>query len=306
MAQDQTKYQIRMIMKENRDGSPDRQKARHSSLMRSIRQLQARGYGRRWDVRSLGKREVTRLVHDWRSSGLSHRTIANRLVDIRWLAGKLGREDLIPSNRSLGISMRKHTPGWGTDKSRELDHGKLRQLDERAQLVTELRREFGLRAQEAMKFRHEYATAGHREPDRVRLAASWCKGGRYREVPVITDRQRDLLDRVGRFQLSQPPNRYGERSMIPANLSFGRYYRVYNAARHAAGLAGHELRHAWAQERFEQIAGFPPPLAGGPAFSGLARDGRQLWEEAARTVNRELGHGEGRQDITGTYIGKKS
>ncbi len=305
MAQDQTQYRIRMIMKENCDGSPDRQKARHQNLMRCVRQLQDRGYGKRWDVSRLGKKEVHRLVNDWRSSGLGHRTIANRLVDIRWLAGKLGREDLIPSNRSLGISMRRNTPGWGMDKSRELDHGKLKQLDERAQIVIELRREFGLRCEEAMKFQHGYATRAGHEPDRIRLAAGWCKGGRYREVPVTTDRQRDLLDRVRRFQESQPECRHGHRSMIPSHRTYDSYYREFNAARHAAGLPGHELRHAWAQERFEQISGFPPPLAGGPAFSGLARNGRLRWEEAARTVNRELGHGEGRQDITATYIGKK-
>ena len=292
-----------MIMKQNRDGSPDRQKVRHQNLVRCVKQLQARGYGQRWDVHRLSRREVTRLVHDWRSAGLSHRTIANRMVDIRWLAEKLGREDLVPSNRDLGISLRKNTPGWGGDKARELDHGKLRTLDQRAQLVTELRREFGLRAQEAMKFQHAYAT---REPDRIRLAESWCKGGRYREVPVTTDRQRDLLDRVGRLQESEPKNRHGHRSMIPSHRTFDSYYREYNVARHAAGLPGHELRHAWAQERFEQIAGFPPPLAGGPKYSELGRDDQLRWEEAAGMVNRELGHGEGRQDITATYIGTRA
>ena len=289
-------------MKQNRYGSPDRQKARHASLMRSIRQLQARGYGQRWDVHNLGKKEVHRLVHDWRSAGLSHRTIANRIVDIRWLAQKVGREDLIPNNRDLGISLRKNTPGWGQDKSRELDHGRLKELDQRAQLVTELRREFGLRAEESMKFQHEYAT---REAGRIRLADSWCKGGREREVPVTTDRQRELLDRVGRFQQAQPLNRHGHRSMIPSHRTFDSYYRDYNVARHAAGLPGHELRHAWAQERFEQLSGMPPPLAGGPKHSDLTREDQLRWEEAARTVNRELGHGEGRQDITATYIGRK-
>ena len=123
---------------------------------------------------------------------------------------------------------------------------------------------------------------------------------------MTTDRQRDLLDRVGRFQAAQPENRYGERSMIPAHLSFGRYYRVYNTTRHAAGLPGHELRHAWAQERFEQIAGFPPPLADGPEYGELDEASRRQWDTAAGTVNRELGHGEGRQDITSTYIGSKA
>ena len=93
--------------------------------------------------------------------------------------------------------------------------------------------------------------------------------------------------------------------MIPAHRTFDSYYREYNMARHAAGLPGHELRHAWAQERFEQVAGIPPPLADGPKFHELTGDGQLRWEEAAATVNRELGHGEGRKDITATYIGGK-
>ena len=136
MPRNRTDYQVRMIMKQNRDGSPDRQKFRHRNLMLCVRQLQGRGYATRWDVHRLGRREVQRLVHDWQKAGLNHRTIANRMVDIRWLAGKLGREHLIPSNSELRISLRKNIPGWGRDRSRELDHARLQRLDQRAQLVT--------------------------------------------------------------------------------------------------------------------------------------------------------------------------
>ena len=303
MPRNKTDYQVRMIMKHNRDGSPDRQKFRHRNLMLCVRQLHERGYSTRWDIHRLGRRDVRRLVHSWQKAGLNHRTIANRMVDIRWLAGKLGREHLIPSNRDLRISLRKNTPGWGMNRARELDHARLGKLDQRARLVTELRREFGLRAQEAMKFQHEHAT---RVPEMVQLAASWCKGGREREIPITTDRQRDLLERVARFQASQPENQYGNRSMIPAHRTFDSYYREYNMARHAADLPGHELRHAWAQERFEQFSGIAPPLAGGPKYSDLDRNGQLHWEEAAAIVNRELGHGEGRQDITSTYIGNRA
>ena len=294
-----------MIMKQNRDGPPARQQARRQNLMRCLRQLMERGYDPRWDVHELGRKEITRLVHDWRSSGLSHRTIANRLVDLRWLAGKVGRLDRIPSNRALGIPSQGNVMKRDEDRARELDYAVLRKLEVHAQLVTELRREFGLRCAEAAKFQHGYATRESREPDRIRLAASWCKGGRPREIFITTDRQRDLLDRVGRFQESQPPNQYGARSMIPAHRTYGSYYREYNAARHAAALPGHALRHAWAQERFHQIAGFPAPHAGGPEYSGLDAAGKAKWDEAAATVNDELGHGQGRQDITATYIGPK-
>lgn len=54
MAQHKTDYQVRQILKYNRDGSPDRQLARHQNLMRCIVQLQDRGYARRWDIHKLG------------------------------------------------------------------------------------------------------------------------------------------------------------------------------------------------------------------------------------------------------------
>ena len=66
----------------------------------------------------------------------------------------------------------------------------------------------------------------------------------------------------------------------------------------------HTPRHT-TQERFEQVAGIPPPLADGPKHSELTRDEQIRWEEAAAIVNWELGHGEGRKDITATNIGTK-
>ncbi|MDE0280853.1 MAG: hypothetical protein OXN16_07185 [Gammaproteobacteria bacterium] len=54
-------------MKQNRDGTPDRQKERHRNLMRCVRQFHERGYSSRWDIYLLGKWEVHRLVHDRRS-----------------------------------------------------------------------------------------------------------------------------------------------------------------------------------------------------------------------------------------------
>ena len=302
MAKDRTDYQIRQILKYNRDGSPNRQSARHQNLMRCVRQLHARGYAKTWDVRTIGKREVHRLADDWRTAGLSGRTIANRMVDLRWLAAKVGRADHIPTNREIGVGLRRNTPGWGENKARELDRAALRQLGEREQLITELRREFGLRTEEALKFQHAHAT---RDPDRIRLVGSWCKGGRPREIPVTTDRQRDLLERVANFQAAEPACPHGHRSMIPPEQSFLAYYRDYNEARHALGIPGHELRHAWAQERFEQVAGIPPPHAGGPKYSDLEEADRKKWQEAAGVVNRELGHGRGRGDITATYIGTR-
>jgi site-specific recombinase XerC len=298
MAEHKTDYQVRQILKYNRDGSPDRQLARHQNLMRCIDQLQARGYARRWDVHKLGKKEVSRLVHDWRDQGLAHRTIANRMVDLRWLADKVGRLDQIPSNKDIGIGLRKNQEGYGETRAIAPDWAKIHALPERERLITELRIEFGLRTQEAIKFQHAYATQA---PDKIQLKGSWTKGGRPREVPITQDRQRDLLDRVGRFQRANE-----ERSMIPADQRFRTYYAQYNAARHAAEVAGHEYRHHWAQRRFADVSGgIEAPHAGGPAYVSLSDDEKQRWNLAAAVVNQELGHGEGREDITATYIGAR-
>ena len=295
-----TERQIEMVLKQNRDGSQNRQRSRRLNLMRCIAHLQERGYGKGWDIHRLGKKEVHRLVHDWRSAGLSHRTIANRMVDLRWLAGKLGRLDRIPSNRDLGIPLGKTAPERGGDCARELDHALLGTLELHAQLVTELRREFGLRAAEAMKFQHEYAT---RESGRIRLAGSWCRGGCPREIRITTDRQRDLLDRVGRYQNAQPREPAGRRSMIPAHMTYSYYRSEYYRALYAAGLPGEELRVAWAQERFEQITGFAPPIAGGAGYDELSDGDRIRWDEAVKILVQELGIAEGREDIMAAYIG---
>jgi len=243
---DRTEYQIRNLMKHNRDGPPNRQTVRLRHLEMFIDALRSRGYGKRWDIHRLGAREVHRVVSDWRTAGIGHRTIANRMVAVRWWAGKVGRADRIPANRELGIPGRSRTPGWHEDRAEPLPPQPPPGLGEREQLVTLLRAHFGLRTEEACKFSHAWATADG--PDRIRLRGSWCKGGRPRDG----------------------------------------------------------LRHAFAQRRFEQEAGMPAPHAGGPAYSSLDAAGRERWDRAAAIVNRELGHGHGRQDITATYIGRRN
>ncbi len=293
-----TDYQIKQIMKYNRDGSPDKQTDRLRNLMRDFRHLQEkRGYGKRWNIHKLGKNEISRLVNDWREEGLSHRTIANRIVHHRWLADKVGRLDQIPSNKDIGIGLRKNAPGYGENKAVEIDRVKLDQIPERERLITELRVEFGLRTKEALKFQYHYAT---KESDRIQLKGSWTKGGRPREIAITTDRQRNLLARVERHQQSNK-----DKSMIPARSTFKSYYVRYNETRAAAGLHGHEYRHQWAQDRFLQASGIKAPHADGPIYSELSFTDKQRWDKAAKVVNSELGHGEGREDITATYIGAR-
>ncbi|WP_425050445.1 integrase domain-containing protein [Pseudomaricurvus hydrocarbonicus] len=59
----------------------------------------------------------------------------------------------------------------------------------------ELQGAFGLRREEAIKFVPAYADQDNRRG----LKASWTKGGKAREIPVLTPEQRSVLDRAHRL-----------------------------------------------------------------------------------------------------------
>jgi hypothetical protein len=293
-----TDYQIKQILKYNRDGSRDRQKARHRILMSIVAQLRDRGYSKRWDIGDLGKKEIYRLVNDWREKGNCHRTIANKVADIRWLASKVNRLDQIPPNKDLGIGLRRSAPNYQCNKAEPLLQKHLDQLDLRMKLINELKFEFGLREKEACKFQHKYATT--KSDKYIRLKASWCKGGRPRVIEIVNDRQRELLKRI---QVHQAEHR--ETSMIPKSQKYKTYRNRVQAISTSIGIKGHSFRHYWAQAKFAEVSGgIKAPLAGGPAYTSLNKKERALWNKAAKRVNEELGHGKGRRDITATYIGR--
>jgi len=294
-----TDYQIKQILKYNRDGCPSLRKGRHRQLMRIVSQLQELGYGKRWDVHKLSARVIHRLVNLWRRQGNSHRTIANKVSQLRWLADKVNRSDQIPSNKNLGIALRSSSPDYQTNKARPLLKEHLDQMKPRIRLVNELKAEFGLREEEACKFQHKYAAA---ESDAyIRLHGSWCKGGRPRVIEIVNNKQRMLLERVKAHQDS-----HGEKSMIPKGCRSKTFQNAVQASSTALGIQGHKFRHQWAQKKFIQISGgIKPPLTGGPKYSSLNKEERALWDKAAERVNGELGHGTGRIDITSIYIGVK-
>jgi len=292
-----TNYQIKQILKYNRDGSPDRQRERCRRLMNVVTRLQELGYSKRWDVHKLGKKEIHRLVNYWREQGNIHRTIVNKMTDLRWLAGKVNRLDQLPSNKDIGIGLRKNAPNYQCNKAQPLLKEHLDQMKPRIRLVNELKAEFGLREKEACKFQHTYATSG--SDKYISLKGVWCKGGRPRVIEIVNAKQRELLKRVKAHQSS-----HNEKSMIPKGQKFKTFQKAVQASSTSIGIQGHKFRHNWAQKKFIQVSGgIKPPLAGGPSYSNLNVEQRALWDKAARRVNEELGHGKRRQDITATYIG---
>ena len=72
---------------------------------------------------------------------------------------------------------------------------------------------------------------------------------------------------------------------------------MYEGQTIRAGLSGmHGLRHAYAQQRYLELAGWLCPVAGGPTSKMLSREQKARDTAAQLEISRELGHE--REEIT--------
>ncbi len=271
-------YELRGMVRRASRTAYGTRAAREDVLMQAARALYEMGF-RKMKPESLKPKHVEALVERWKQQGLSAGTMKNRMSHLRWWANAINKAPVVArENANYGIDNRRFVTG--EDKSRQLEADKLAQVrDQHIRLSLRLQAAFGLRREESLKFSPAYADRGNH----VQLKDSWCKGGRAREIPVRTPEQRALLDEARRLA--------GRGSLIPANKTYVQHLRTYERATVRAGLdRNHGLRHRYAQARYEQIAGWPCPAAGGPSRQSLTSEQRERDREARQQVSRELGH----------------
>jgi integrase len=194
------------------------------------------------------------------------------------------------SNAHYGLPCRQYANG--TNRAKALEADKLARItDAHVRMSLELQREFGLRREEAIKIRPALADTG----DVLWLKASWTKGGRAREIPIRTESQKAALAKARALA--------GNDSLIPSDKNYKEQKNRYEGQCIRVGLSRmHGLRHAYAQRRFAELAGFKAPLAGGPNRSELSNDQRALDQKARAEISNELGHK--REQITTVYLGR--
>ena len=283
-------YQLKQLCKHNRDGSYGTQAQRERVLTLIANQLYELGY-RQMHAKSLRPKHVEALVTHWLDTDVAAGTMKNRMSALRWWAGKVNKKNVIArSNDHYGLPRRQYANG--ANRMTTLDADKLARItDQHVRMSLELQREFGLRREEAIKIRPHLADKGNT----LWLKPSWTKGGRERSIPIRTQEQRQVLDRARQLA--------GKGSLIPSHKAYVQQLRFYEGQCIRAGLFRmHGLRHAYAQRRFEQLTGFPAPLAGGPNLAALTNDQRALDKNARAVISAELGHN--REQITVTYLGR--
>ena len=282
-------YQLKKLCRHCREGAYGTQNKRERMLTLMANQLHALGY-RGMTTRSLKPKHVEALVKLWIDQGLSIGTLKNRMAAIRWWAHKVDKQNVVArSNEHYGIPDRRFITN--ESKAKTVTRAQLDKVrDVHVRMSLELQQAFGLRREEAIKFQPSFADRG----DRLVLKASWTKGGRERTIPVRTEAQRDVLNRARRLA--------GLGSLIPSNRNYVQQLRVYEGNTLRAGLSNmHGLRHAYAQNRYEELTGWQAPAAGGPNAKTLTPEQRETDSQTRLTISRELGHE--RASITAAYCG---
>ncbi|MGS2724832.1 phage integrase N-terminal domain-containing protein [Porticoccus sp. GXU_MW_L64] len=282
-------YELKQLCKTNRDGSYSTRSTREANLQKMANDLHKLGF-RCMKARSLKQKHVDALVKQYQQEGINPRTLKNRLSYLRWWANKIGRHQVVArSNSHYGIQPIQHKAV--KSKAQSLDQQRLSRIDDpHIKISLELQAAFGLRREESIKFMPSYAD----QNDHIILKATWCKGGKARNIPIENQQQRDVLNRV--HQLA------GKGSLIPRHLTYVQQMRRYEKQTAKAGFHKlHGLRHAYAQAKYMELTGWPAPVCGGPAKQQLVPEQQEIDRQTRLTVSKLLGHE--RIEITANYLG---
>ena len=162
---------------------------------------------------------------------------------------------------------------------------------ERGAVIVELARELGLRSKEASLIDARSALKQALERGVVSITHG-TKGGRAREVPMQRQNQIAVLQRAVGVQQNA-------RSLVPPEQTWAQWREGgLRAARETLQQHSisrlHELRAAYAVERYQQITGQMPPAMGGSVSRDHDRSARLI-------IAEELGHS--RIAIMTAYLG---
>lgn len=163
---------------------------------------------------------------------------------------------------------------------------------ERAACVVFLAREFGIRLKEAALLDASAVLVQARATGVITVVKG-TKGGFARNMPIRNTRQMEALERAAIQQ--------GEHhSLTPASSTWAKFrdgeLRAARSILKACGIHKyHDLRSAYACERYKELTGSEAPVFGAPI------NDRDLDRRARETIAIELGHK--RTDVTNCYLG---
>ncbi len=240
---------------------------------------------------------------------LSIATAQNRLSSVnRTMAALRGDQYVKVSSPSKALGLQRTTVRTATPQGQDREQVKriVEALCEhqlpRAAAIVQLARATGMRLREAIladlpRLKHEAEQYG-----KINIQDG-TKGGRSGASAPRWIRENDHIRDALRFAEKVSPD--DSRNLLAPNERYLDFLQgIVGPARdilHQYNLKGfHELRAAYACERYEQITHHPAPINGGHCY----QLNRHLDQEARVQISYELGHG--RIGVVSTYIGGRA
>ena len=265
-------------------------------------------------LENLKFRHVEHQVQKWKSEGLSTGTLQNRISHLRWLADRYGKNPMIPrSNVDLGIS--KRNVDYNTDKGWTPTKTTMENLPEPQQHHVNLMRYFGMRFEEAAKFKPEENLNGNR----IDIVYG-TKGDREREIHLDDKHRGEVrsFELIGKqLKIVEDLKEYLKGSRAESlSKECDKYKKFENSTSHqyklsdmtkAGGGTPHGLRHQYAQDRYKELTGKDAPAQLKKSIrsemrASMSKDDWKTHKEALHKISNELGHD--RPYVTLNYIGK--
>ncbi|WP_280040949.1 integrase domain-containing protein [Pseudomonas sp. Hg5Tf] len=244
-----------------------------------------------------------------RRGDLAVSTAQNRISSVnRTMAALRGDQYVkLPSpSKTLGMQrtgVRQSVPqGQDREQVKQIVNALCRNHQLRAAAIVLLARATGMRLREAILADLPRLNREARYIGKINIQDG-TKGGRAgASAPcwiAVDDHVRGALEFARRVSLA------GSRNLVASHESYlNVLQKIIRPARdilHSHNLKGfHELRAAYACERYEQITQHRAPVNGGQC----CQVDRHLDREARRQISYELGHG--RIDVAGAYIGGRT
>jgi len=283
-------YQFKKACDHHKGGSHSWQATLRRLFSVIAKDIEVLGF-RNLDIDGVKPKHVEALVAYWKQKQLATGTIKNLMIAVRRWAEYVGKENVVKrTNREYGIEDRVFVTN--VSKATQTTGEQLaRVTDPYIRVSLRLESEFRLRREESLKIQPAWADLG----DRLRLKDSWTKGGKYREIPISTDAQRAVLEEAKALA--------GKSSLIPRGLRYKDQLNRYKAQCAKAEINHvHGLRHRYAQERYETLAGWKAPACGGPTSKELTPEQKTRDRTVRLQISKELGHE--REQITAVYLGR--
>lgn len=242
-----------------------------------------------------------KIVEIWKGRKYKSGSLANRMSTLRSFAWATGKVSCVRTNKEYEIQRGRQSFGekrWTQDGAGDRDiikrvDGTVHKWGDRMRHVLYLQRVFGLRMREALMFTNEQIILD-RDGKPVRLeVVRGAKNARRREIPVVTNEQRNYLK-----YLIQT---YSSNAIQPKGMNYKKWANIYFYVLKKIGVGGektgHGLRQGYANDRLKSLI---IKIKNDYYKSGKFIPESEIKKIAYRILTEELGHS--RVEILKNYL----